>query len=184
MRITGGALKGRRLHAPKSAAIRPMRDQVRAALFNILDDLVSGSHFLDLFAGTGSVGLEALSRGAVRAVFVDSSREAVQIIERNVLALGLRDRVTILQDDVFRALERLWRRGERFDLVFIGPPYRQNLAHHTLERLGELDLLSERAIVATEIFKKEHVEPRYGRLALFDERVYGDNLIVLYRWEE
>ena len=184
MRITGGELRGRRLYTPKSASIRPMRDQVRAAFFNIISDLVSESRFLDLFAGTGSVGLEALSRGASHTVFVDSAREAVQIIERNLQNLDLRDRATVLHQDVIAALERLHSRGERFDITFVGPPYGQSLAHQTLERLGKLDLLTEHAVAITEIFKKEHVEDRYHSLELFDERLYGDNLLKFYRWSE
>lgn len=158
-----------------------MRDQVRSALFNILGDLVREGRFLDLFAGTGSVGMEALSRGASFAVFVDESREAVTIIERNLEELGLSPRAEILQDDVFRALERLQRRGERFDLAFLGPPYGQNLAHRTLERLGELRLLGDEAVVVTEVFKKEALEDRYGSLRLVDERAYGDNVLKFYR---
>jgi len=181
MRITGGTLRGRKLIVPKSPAIRPMRDQVRSALFSILGDLVEGSRFLDLFAGTGSVGIEALSRGASFAVFVDESREAVKLIERNLQELGLTSRAEILQDDVFRALERLHRRGEPFDLVFVGPPYGQELAHKALERLGELSLLRDEAVVVTEIFKKETLEDRYGSLALVDERAYGDNVLKFYR---
>lgn len=181
MRITGGTLRGRKLIAPKGSAIRPMRDQVRSALFSILGDLVEGSRFLDLFAGTGSVGLEALSRGASFAVFVDESREAVKIVERNLQELGLAARAEILQDDVFRALERLHRRGERFDLVFVGPPYGQELAHKALERLGELSLLCDDALVVTEVFKKEQLEGRYGSLTLVDERTYGDNALKFYR---
>ncbi len=158
-----------------------MRDPVRSALFSILDDFVEGSRFLDLFAGTGSVGIEALSRGASFAVFVDRGREAVEIIERNLQELGLISRAEIVQDDVFRALERLRRRGERFDLAFVGPPYGQNLAHHTLERLGELSLLRDDAVVVTEVFKKERLEDRYGALELVDERTYGDNVLKFYR---
>lgn len=181
MRITGGALRGRKLITPKSSSIRPMRDQVRSALFSILGELVPRSRFLDLFAGTGSVGLEALSRGASLAVFVDESCEAISIVERNLQELGLTSRAEVLRDDVFRALERLHRRGERFDLAFIGPPYGQNLAHKTLERLGELSLLDDDAVVVTEVFKKETLEDRYGSLKLVDERGYGDNILKFFR---
>lgn len=180
MRITGGALRGRRLHAPKSADIRPIRDQVRAALFNILNDLVAGSRFLDLFAGTGSVGLDALSRGAAYALFVDHGREAIELIERNVGELELSDRAEILREDVLRALDLLHGQGERFDLAFVGPPYGEDLAHQTLSRLSQLDILSPGAVVIAEIFKKESAGERYGTLRLFDERLYGDNRIVLY----
>lgn len=180
MRITGGALRGRRLHTPRSPGIRPMRDAVRAALFNILDDLVTGSSFLDLFAGTGSVGLEALSRGAKHAVFVDRSFEAIKLIERNLESLDLCERATVVCEDVSVALERFHHQGRRFDLAFIGPPYGENLAHRTLDRLSQFDILNADAVVITEVFKKETVEERYGALERFDERTYGDNLLEFY----
>ncbi len=183
MRITGGELRGRRLHAPRgrSLELRPMQDQVRAALFSALGEVVRGARVLDLFAGTGSVGLEALSRGASFAVFVEASCEAIEALKRNALELGLRDRVAIVQDDVLRALERLWRRGERFDLVFLDPPYEQGLAQRTLERLGQLDaLLSEGAVVVASVFKKEARAPRYGGLERVRERTYGDTALVFY----
>lgn len=181
MRVTGGRLKGRELLGPKSAEIRPMRDQVRTALFNILEDLVEGCWFLDLFAGTGSVGIEALSRGAAHVVFVDSSQEAVQIIRRNLQQLELSKQATVYREDVFIALENLNKRDERFDLIFVGPPYGKGLADKTLSRIAQLHMLKPDTIVITEVFKKEIVQDRYGRLEIFDERIYGDNRIKLYR---
>ncbi len=181
MRITGGALGGRRLRTPDTADIRPMRDQVRMALFNILTDVVVDSLFLDLFAGTGSVGLEALSRGAARAVFVDRGRDALQLLKQNVDELGVAERAEIIADDVFNALDRFDPESETFDLVFIGPPYGYDLAPKTLRQLGHGDVLAPDAIVITEVFKKESVSERYDDLHLFDERRYGDNRLILYR---
>lgn len=181
MRVTGGRLKGRELFGPKSAQIRPMRDQVRTALFNILENVIEDSLFLDLFAGTGSVGIEALSRGARHAVFVDDSAQAVKIIHKNLQQLELMKQATIYQEDVFRLLESLRKREKRFDLVFVGPPYGKGLAGRTLEKISELNVLNPDAIVVTEIFKKETVQDRYGALELFDERLYGDNRMKFYR---
>ncbi|MFB6287031.1 MAG: 16S rRNA (guanine(966)-N(2))-methyltransferase RsmD [Candidatus Bipolaricaulia bacterium] len=181
MRITGGALGSRRLHVPRSADIRPMRDQVRAALFNILMDVVEDSVFLDLFAGTGSVGLEALSRGAAEAVFVDQGREALELLQRNVAELAVGDRAHILAEDVFRALTQLSEADRRFDLVFVGPPYGAELAHQTLIQVADEDVLGPEAVVVTEIFKKESVNAEYGLLTRIDERLYGDNRLVFYR---
>lgn len=158
-----------------------MRDQVRTALFNILGDVVEGCLFLDLFAGTGSVGIEALSRGARHALFVDDSAQAVKIIQRNLTALALTQHATVYREEASIALEHLDRRGQRFDLVFVGPPYGKGLADRTLEKISELNVLNPEAIVVTEIFKKEAVQDRYGALELFDERLYGDNRIKLYR---
>lgn len=157
-----------------------MRDQVRAALFNILRDVVAGSTFLDLFAGTGSVGLEALSRGAQRAVFVDNGREALELLDRNIRELEVGDRAQVIREDALQALQLLGDGGQHFDLVFIGPPYGENLAQQALERLCEIEILNPGAVVVAEIFKKESVGRRYGALELFDERLYGDNRVILY----
>jgi 16S rRNA (guanine966-N2)-methyltransferase len=181
MRVTGGRLKGRELFGPKSAEIRPMRDQVRTALYNILGDVIEGSLFLDLFAGTGSVGIEALSRGARHAVFVDSSARAVQIIHKNLQQLDLTKQASVYREDVFQALESLSQRGQRFDLVFVGPPYGLGLADGTLAKIAELSVLNPDAMVVTEIFKKEMMQDHYGALGLFDERLYGDNRMKFYR---
>lgn len=181
MRITGGELGGRRLQAPEGAEIRPMRDQVRAALFNILMDVVEGSVFLDLFAGTGSVGLEALSRGAQRAVFVDNGAEALQLLRQNIDELGVGERAEVVADEVVDALAHLEGANGGFDLVFLGPPYGADLAHQTLARLAERDVLRPEAIVVTEVFKKEAVETAYGHLMQIDQRLYGDNRLIFYR---
>lgn len=184
MRITGGAKRGQRLVPWEEAGIRPMRDFVRSALFNILGDLVPGSRFLDLFCGTGSVGLEALSRGALECVFVDSSAEACGITRRNLDALGLLAQGRVLQADFACGLDRLERRGRKFDLVFVGPPYGKGLAEAALHRLGEGRLLVEGAIVVTEVHKKEEMAASYRRLQLIDRRAYGDNILFFYRLEE
>lgn len=185
MRVIGGEQKGRRLLEPKDKQIRPIRDQVRGAIFEIVRELVPGSRFLDLFAGTGSVGIEALSRGARECTFVDHLPEAVRLIKMNLAKLGLLSRARVYQLDVFEALERFERRGRRFELIFIGPPYGEGLAARTLERLGlgSPPLVEEDGLVITEVFKKEREElkERYGRLVLYQERRYGDNLVLFYR---
>jgi len=182
--VIGGEQKGRRLLEPKDERIRPMRDQVRGAIFEIVHEFVPGSRFLDLFAGTGSVGIEALSRGARECTFVDHLPEAVRLIKMNLARLGLLARARVYQLDVFEALERFERRSRRFDLVFVGPPYGEGLAARTLERLGDSKLLAEGGLVIVEVFKKEReeLEERYGRLVLLQERRYGDNLVLFYSY--
>jgi 16S rRNA (guanine(966)-N(2))-methyltransferase RsmD len=184
MRITGGALRGRQLHAPKTDAIRPMRDQVRAAVFNILEEVIEGSRFLDLFAGTGSVGIEALSRGAAEAVFVDQSPEALGIIRSNLKELDLTSQATLIPDDVFRALDSLSRQKETFDLIFVGPPYGKGLADRTMQELTDSTLVHPQTIVFVEVFKKEVVQREYKLLKSFDERLYGDNLVLFFQQKE
>ncbi len=182
MRVIGGTKGGERLLDLQDERIRPMRDQVRAALFNIVQDFVPGSRFLDLFAGTGAVGIEALSRGAAECTFVDNLPEAVQLIKMNLAKLGLTSQARVYRLDVFEALARFERRGRRFDLVFIGPPYGEGLVERTLAQLGNSSIVEEDGLVIAEIFKKERagLEEHYGPLALIRERRYGDNLILLY----
>lgn len=182
MRVTGGTKRGERLLDLEDGRIRPMRAEVRLALFNIVRELVEGSRFLDLFAGTGSVGIEALSRGAGECTFVDNLPGAVRLIKMNLAKLKLLGQAKVYQLDVLEALARFERRGKRFDLIFIGPPYGQRLAGQTLERFGESSIVEEDGLVITEIFKKERaeLEERYGQLALIRERRYGDNLLLLY----
>ncbi len=180
MRITGGTKRGRQLVPWEEVGIRPMRDFVRTALFNILTDLVPGSRFLDLFCGTGSVGLEALSRGAVECVFIDSSAGACGITRRNLDVLDLLAQGRVLQADFAEGLNRLARRGRKFDLIFVGPPYGKGLAEAALRLLGEGQLLAKGALVVTEVYKKEEMATSYKRLKLIDRRAYGDNSLFFY----
>jgi len=186
MRVTGGEKRGARLLELEDPRIRPMRAEVRTALFNIVRELIEGSRFLDLFAGTGSVGIEALSRGARSCIFVDNLPEAVRLIKMNLAKLELTGQAKVYQLDVMEAIARLERRGRRFDLIFVGPPYGEGLAPRTLERLGSSPIVDEDGLVITEVFKKEREElkERYGRLLLIRERRYGDNLILIYRLAE
>ena len=181
MRITGGIKRGQKLVSWEETGIRPMRDFIRTALFNILDDLLPGARFLDLFCGTGSVGLEALSRGAAACVFVDSSAGACSITRRNLDALGFLDRAKVIQSDFAKGIDHLSRRGRTFDIVFVGPPYGKGLAGAALRLLGEGRLVVADALVVTEVYKKEKVASSYGRLVSTRERIYGDNKLVFYR---
>ncbi|MFN4217755.1 MAG: 16S rRNA (guanine(966)-N(2))-methyltransferase RsmD [Candidatus Bipolaricaulia bacterium] len=186
MRIIGGRLGGRSLIEPTPQMkrfLRPMREAVRAALFDVLSDFVINARFLDLFAGTGSIGLEALSRGAQSCVFVDSSEQACQIIRENIKNLDLEKHARVYQLDALQAIELFGRQGEEFDLVFIGPPYGKGLAHKTLAHLARHSILSPGALVVTEIFKKETIQTEYDLLESFDERTYGDNRLWFYRWK-
>jgi 16S rRNA (guanine966-N2)-methyltransferase len=182
MRITGGAKRGRKLVSWEEEGIRPMRDFVRTALFNILADLVPGSRFLDLFCGTGSVGLEALSRGAAECVFVDSFTGACGIVRRNLNALDLLKQGRVIKADFSEGIDRLVKRGRKFDLVFVGPPYGKGLATAALDSLGEGLLLADGALIVTEVHKKEEPSSIHGKLKLTNKRTYGDNVLWFYRF--
>src|SRR3989442_11768292 len=136
MRVIAGSLKGRRLVVPRGATTRPTGDQVRIALMDTLTPWLPGARVLDLFAGAGGVGFEALSRGALDATFVEHEARAVAALDANIAALGVRTQARVLRLDAGRALRRLAADGERFGIVFLDPPYATDLATRTLEALG------------------------------------------------
>src|SRR5262245_42898286 len=133
MRVIAGALKGRRLVVPRGLLTRPTADQVRIALMDTLTPYLPDSEVLDLFAGTGGVGIEALSRGARRATFVERDRRATQALRHNLETLGLSAGARVLAMDVERAVPRLAAAGETFDIVFLDPPYETALVPETLD---------------------------------------------------
>ena len=143
MRIVAGSAKGRALQGPKptSKHIRPTADRVRETLFNVLGQWLEGQAVLDLYAGTGALALESLSRGAGRAVLVDSDREALALCRTNTDTLGFGERVEILAQPVERALETLGRRGDRFELVFADPPYAARVVETVLEGIARNKVL-------------------------------------------
>src|SRR3989475_5014291 len=136
MRVIAGSLKGRRLVVPRGATTRPTGDQVRIALMDTLTPWLPGARVLDLFAGAGGVGFEALSRGALDATFVEHEARAVAALDANIAALGVRTQARVLRLDAGRALRRLAPGGERFAIVFLDPPYAIDLATRTLQALA------------------------------------------------
>lgn len=181
VRIIGGEKRGHRLAEWHGAGIRPLRDRVRTSLFDILGQRVVGAGFLDLFAGTGAVGLEALSRGAKAATFVDSSGKAIRIIRENLRRLGYQDRARVIKMDALEAIRSLARRGRKFDIAFVGAPYGGDLALRATAALGTFCPLAPEAMVVVEVFHKTEPAQRYGELELQSVRDYGDTRLVFYR---
>jgi len=180
MRVIGGRLGGRRLRAVPRG-VRPTSDRVREALFSILgSDAVEGARVLDVCAGSGALGLEALSRGATEVVAIDRSGAAQRTIRENATDLGVADCVRVLGGDARKVLPRLGRSGERFDLVFFDPPYDAGLEASVLECLTEGALLAVDARVVVEGAKRHSLPPAPGLVAE-DERVYGDTVLYFLR---
>lgn len=175
MRVISGKAKGHRLTAPKSPRLRPALDQVKEAVFNILFD-VSGARVLDLFAGCGSVGIEALSRGAASATFVEEWREAADAIERNLKHCKLGDGAKIMRMTVARAIRTLERADESFDLIFVDPPYEKDLVNTTLSQLAKSGIVHKGTLIVVEHHPKEPIDERLG-LLLTDSRKYGQTRI-------
>jgi 16S rRNA (guanine966-N2)-methyltransferase len=186
MRITGGAARGRPLRAPRGLKVRPTADKVRAAIFNILASRVdiAGGRWLDLFAGTGALGLEALSRGAKAVTFVDDSRESCRFVRDNLERSGFADRADVRKLLLPGGLRRLEVREEQFDGAFVDPPYRCGLSQRTLQALGQCGLLTPGAWVVVEHGADEALTDRYGGLRLDNSRCYGSTGVSLYAMEE
>jgi 16S rRNA (guanine(966)-N(2))-methyltransferase RsmD len=169
------------LQGPKGKGIRPTADRVRETLFNILGQWMDGLKVLDLYAGTGALALEAISRGAERAVLVDQDREAVQLCRDNAGGLGFADRVEILNQPVARAAEQLNRASRSFDLVFADPPYAALVVPQILELVTKNGLLAEGGTLVIEHDKREEAPETFESLARLDQRRFGDTLVSIYR---
>ncbi|HTO13002.1 MAG TPA: 16S rRNA (guanine(966)-N(2))-methyltransferase RsmD [Candidatus Binatia bacterium] len=181
MRIIAGMLKGRRLVTPKGDTTRPTADQVRIALMDTLAPRLPGARVLDLFAGAGGVGLEALSRGAAEVVFVERDARAVAALRENVAALGVGAAARAKRGDVLRELEALYAAGERFDVIFLDPPYDAGLVETTLESLGGGGLLLAEGWVIAQHFTKRAPAERVGSLFAFRTRRFGETTLTFYR---
>ncbi|MGH7774731.1 MAG: 16S rRNA (guanine(966)-N(2))-methyltransferase RsmD [Candidatus Binatia bacterium] len=182
--MIGGKVRRRRIKVPKVRALRPTADRVKEALFNILPHDLSGLKVLDLFAGTGNLSIEALSRGAAEAVLVDASREAARAIRENLQTLGLSGKSQVWITPVLRSLRLLSRKGERFDLVFLDPPYEKDWVGQTLRAIAQQGLLRESGILVVEHGVREKIEVNYGSLALKDQRRYGTTLLSFFVYKQ
>lgn len=183
MRIIAGEARGRPLFTPKGQDTRPTQDRVRESLFNILMWDTVGARVLDLFAGSGALALEALSRGAAEAALVDVSADAVACIRRNTETLRFGDRATILHCDWQTALQRLSQTTKPFSLVFLDPPYRMTDTPAQCATMANLGLLQTDALIVIEHRQGETPSPD-TRFTLRDARGYGDTAISFYVYRE
>ncbi len=178
MRIIAGEARGRSIAAPKGMDTRPTLDRVRESLFSILTQKISGAHILDLFAGSGALGLEGLSRGAADAVFVDHGRLAQAAVQRNLETLGLRERAELLKCDWKRALLELSAKRVRFDLVFLDPPYRFLDISTVFFALWKEGLVMEDGLIIYEHDARSQIPANDWRIV--DDRRYGDTSITFF----
>ena len=182
--MIGGVYRSRRLRAVEGMNVRPTSDRLRETLFNVLGAGVRGGRFLDLCAGSGAVGIEALSRGARRAVFVEQSRRACAVIEANLRALDIAAQAgLVVCRDARAALEQLAAGHEAFELIFFDPPYASGLYSAVLSDLGGGALLSDDAVVVVEHRARLPLEDGYGRLNRFRELKQGESALAFYRAE-
>jgi len=179
LRITGGEMRSRKLKTLEGLDTRPTADRVKEAVFSILYDRVYGARVLDLYAGSGALALEALSRGAKTAALADASPRACQVIRENIRALACENRAVLLPMKDTAALETLHRQGERFDLVFLDPPYRMDTAI-ICGKIAELGLITPDGMIVVEHSRETPPQVR-PPLQLTDRRVYGITGVSFYQ---
>jgi len=181
MRVIGGNARGRQLKVPKGQALRPTAGRVKESLFDILPHDLSGAKVLDLFAGTGNLTIEALSRGAVEAILVDSSAQSGKAIRENLRRLNLASRGKLWMMPVTRALPLLARQGETFDLIFMDPPYERRLIEPALKIIDKEILLRDSGVLIAEHSVREPITFHLETLNLTDQRRYGSTTLSFFR---
>lgn len=179
MRIISGKFKGRPLVSFKADHIRPTMDRVKETLFNKWMGYIEEAKTLDLFAGTGNLGLEAISRGAKHVTFVEKNPKSVDIIRKNIELLKIaRDEQVVIQKDVFSFIKSY--QGEAFDIIFIDPPFTEKLADEVMTALASSQCFHQNTLIAIEAIKQEKIETEYGDLICYDKQDYGDKSLSLF----
>ena len=178
MRIITGEYRGRKLETPIDDRIRPTSDKVKEAMFNLLMNDVYGSVCVDLFAGTGGLGLEALSRGAKKCYFCDNSKDSLNLIKRNIARCGAEKRSVVLAGDFVKVLSGL---REPADVFILDPPYRDGLYEKCLDLIDSLDLLTNEGIIIAEHGVRDYVPEISGKLRKVKDKTYGTISVSIYR---
>lgn len=191
MRIISGTAKGRKILSPRNEgritqkgelkATRPTLDRVKVSMFNIISHKIYGARVLDMFSGTGSLGLECASRGAREVVFLEKFRETYDILMENINTLGFKDVSSAYHRDSYEFIKSLGAKGEKFDIIFVDPPYLNNMVEASIMLIGEYDLLRENGVIVS---KYDHEEPIYRpteKFELVDERKYGKTILGFYQ---
>lgn len=188
MRIISGKYKGRLIKIPKG--IRPTQNKVRKALFDILGD-ITGLSFLELFAGSGAVGLEALSQGVKEVVFVENAPTSVKMLKENISSLlsnclsrAFGSGCSLINLDAYIGIKRLKEEVKQFDIIFLDPPYYKDMAKKTLQTLGAYAILAPNGFVVVQHFKKDILPEKIDNLAIFKRTAYGDTVLSFYKIEQ
>jgi 16S rRNA (guanine966-N2)-methyltransferase len=182
LRIIGGELKGKKLYTIPGTLVRPTADRLRESIFNILSYLVRDAAVLDLFAGTGAFGIEALSRGAELAVFIDYNKTALSVVERNIQSCAVDNRSKIIRWDIVKNLNCIKSMVSKFDLVFMDPPYNKGLIKPTLLNLHDSGSLCNEASIVIEHNYLEPIPETCKRFELIDQRKYGKKLASFLKY--
>lgn len=180
MRIIAGEAKNRKLKTRKGFDTRPTLESVKESLFSIIAPYLEESIFLDLFSGSGSIALEAISRGAKRAVMIEKDSEALRYIIENIDSLGFTDRCRAYKNDVLRAIEILGKKGEKFDIIFMDPPYQDEICKKVLKEIEKANILKDDGLIICEHHLYENLEDEIAGFRKTDERKYNKKILTFY----
>lgn len=184
MRIIAGLAKGRKILSPEGMGTRPTLDRVKESIFNIIQGYVPDSRVLDVFAGTGSLGLEAVSRGAKECSLVDKGTKTFEFLKKNVELLNFGDRCSCYNMDSYVVLNELAKKSKQFDIIFIDPPYAKDMIPPAVKIISENSLLESDGLIVTKIDSGEAIFEGDEKIKLTDYRVYGNTTVCFYRYKE
>lgn len=184
VRVITGKVKGHRLKSPKGLNTRPTSDRVKESIFNIIGRISEDSSVLDLFSGSGNIGIEFLSRGAKECYFIDQDTDSIKAIKENLNSTRLTSQAYVYKNDVIDAISLLGRKGIKFNYIFMDPPYEKNLVLATLEKIQESELLSNTCLVVIEHESKSVLPDNFHRFIKCDYRKYGSTSVTFYKFEE
>lgn len=180
MRVITGIAKGKKLTTPKDNRIRPTTDRIKESLFNIISPYLMNCNFLDCFSGTGSMGIEAISRGANISYFIDNHRESIQIINKNIKDVGFDSKSEVLSMDVREGLKFLSLRNMQFDVIFMDPPYQIDIINKIINDIFNYNLLTTKGIIVAEHDKKVILDEFIGDYHIRKSRAYGKTSLTIY----
>lgn len=186
MRIIAGEAKGRKILSPPDGnnTTRPTLDRVKESIFNIIQNYVYDSIVVDVFSGTGSLGLEAVSRGAKECYLFDKSPTTFAMLKENVVSLKFEDRCKCMNVDAYEGLNELGNKGIKFDLIFIDPPYCKEMIPKAIEIIDDLKMLKNDGVIVSKIDTKEHIFEGKGNIHIVDSRKYGNTTVCMYKTKE
>lgn len=184
MRVISGLVKGRALKAVPGRGTRPTTDKVKEAIFSTIGPYFPGGIVLDLYAGTGGLGIEALSRGMDKAIFIDIERKSIEVIHDNLQATGLGQQAEVYRNDAGKAIKALGKRQLKFDLVFLDPPYRLKHMEQTLQLMEDCALFQWGAKIVVEHDAAHRYDEKIGAMVTERHAVYGDTAVTVYRYRD
>jgi 16S rRNA (guanine966-N2)-methyltransferase len=184
MRIISGIAKGRKILSPEGMNTRPTLDRIKQSIFNIIQNRLEGAKALDVFAGTGSLGLEAVSRGAAECYLMDKGESTFKYLKQNVENLDFKDKCKCFNIDSYAGLKELGSKGLTFDLIFIDPPYLKEMIPPAVDIIKEKSLLASDGLIVAKIDSSERLYTGNEVIELFDHRKYGNTTVCLYRYRE